>query len=36
MNAFATLVYFVLSLFGLNLGSHVYIDRIHVDGADTL
>ena len=36
MNAFATLVYFVLSLFGVDLGSHVTIDRVHADGADTL
>ncbi|WP_159017462.1 hypothetical protein [Cognatiluteimonas profundi] len=36
MNAFATLVYVVLSMFGLDLGSHVTVDRIHADGTDTL
>ncbi|MDB6164301.1 MAG: hypothetical protein JWL98_1733 [Xanthomonadaceae bacterium] len=36
MNALSTLLYFVLSLFGVDLGSHVYIDRIRADGTDTL
>jgi hypothetical protein len=36
MNAFASLVYFVLSLLGVDLGSHVYVDRIRGEGADTL
>jgi hypothetical protein len=36
MNTLSTLVYFVLSLLGVDLGSHVYVDRIRSDGADTL
>jgi hypothetical protein len=36
MNAFVTLLYIALSMFGIDLGSHVTIDRIHADGADTL
>lgn len=36
MNAISALVYFVLSVFGFDLGSHVYVDRIRADGIDTL
>jgi hypothetical protein len=36
MNVLATLLYVVLSLFGIDIGSHVTIDRIHADGTDTL
>ena len=36
MNALATILYVVLSLFGIDIGSQVTVDRIHADGTDTL
>ena len=36
MNTLIAIVCFVFSLFGVDLGSRTIVDRIHVDGADTL
>ena len=36
MNTFIAIVCFVLSLFGVDIGSHTFVDRIRADGADTL
>ena len=36
MKTFLAIIMYSLSLFGIDIGSHTFVDRIRVDGADTL
>ena len=36
MNTLIALIYFVLSLYGIDIGGSTLVHRAHVDGADTL